>query len=431
MRLRVAVPVAVAGALLFLLSAGNGAEAGRVTFAVGGAPSELDFWEKVVRDFEGKTGVSVELLRQPTDTGLRRQSLVVALAARKSDPDVFLMDVAWLSQFAASGWLSPLDRFLAEAGPEGTKVFFERILRMTDTFGGRIIALPVYVDGGLLYYRVDLLKQYGLGGPPETWDELVRHSLKVQEAVRRANPAFHGFVWQGAQYEGLVCNFLEFAGREGGIAERDGTIVVDTKENRRAVRFMRNLIRGNRISPPNTYTEMREEETRLMFQQGNALFERNWPYAWPLHQGADSRVKGVTGIARLPSFAPGGGVSCLGGWHVGISRYSDAQPESWRLVRYLTSYEVQKEFALRLGWNPGRSDLYGDPEVLAKLPHFGVLRQVFDDARPRPLLPYYSQLSEILQRRINSALAGDLSPEEALSRAQQDIRRVLSRYRGR
>lgn len=168
-----------------------------------------------------------------------------------------------------------------------------------------------------------------------------------------------------------------------------------------------------------------------MFQQGNALFERNWPYVWPLHQGADSKVKGVTGIARLPAFSPGGSVSCLGGWHVGISRYSDAQAESWKLVRYLTSYEVQKEFALRLGWNPGRSDLYGDPEVLAKLPHFAVLRQVFDDARPRPLLPYYSQLSEILQRRINSALAGDLSPEEALSRAQQDIQRVLSRYRGR
>lgn len=431
MRLRVAIPAAVAAAFLMLHPFGTRAEAGTISFAVGGAPSELDFWEKIVRDFEAKSGVSVELLRQPTDTGLRRQSLVVALAARMSDPDVFLMDVAWLSQFAASGWLSPLDRFLSEAGSGGTGAFFERILKRTDTFDGKIVALPVYVDGGLLYYRKDLLERHGFGGPPETWDELVRQSLNVQEAVRRGNPSFHGFVWQGAQYEGLVCNFLEFAGREGGLVEREGTIDVDTPENRRAVRFMRDLIHSNGISPPNTFTEMREEEARLAFQEGNALFERNWPYAWPLHQDGDSRVKGVTGIARIPSFSPGGSVSCLGGWHIGISRYSDATPESWKLVRYLTSYEVQKELALRLGWNPGRSDLYGDPEILAELPHFRMLRKVFDDARPRPLLPYYTQLSEILQRRINAALAGDASPEEALSRAQQDIRRLLSRYRGR
>lgn len=431
MRLRVAIPAAITAVFLFLLPAGKGPNAGTISFAVGGAPSELDFWEKVVRDFQAETGVRVELLRQPTDTGLRRQSLVVALAARKNNPDVFLMDVAWLSQFAASGWLSPLDGFLSAAGSGGTGAFFDRILKTTDMFDGKVVALPVYVDGGLLYYREDLLKQYGLGGPPETWDELVRHSLKVQEAVRRGNPAFHGFVWQGAQYEGLVCNFIEFAGREGGLIERDGTIVVDTPENRKAVRFMRDIIRVDRISPPNTYTEMREEEARLAFQDGNALFERNWPYAWPLHQAGNSRVKGITGIARLPSFTPGGSVSCLGGWHVGISRYSNTPLESWKLVRYLTSYGVQKELALRLGWNPGRSDLYGDPELLAKMPHFRILRQVFDDARPRPVLPYYTQLSEILQRRINAALAGDASPEEALSQAQQDIHRVLTRYRGR
>jgi multiple sugar transport system substrate-binding protein len=431
MRLKFTIPVAVTAAILVLLPAAKGAEARAITLAVGGAPSELDFWEEVVRDFEAKTGVSVELHRQPTDTGLRRQSLMVALQARKSDPDVFLMDVAWLALFAASGWLSPLDRFLSEGGSRGTEVFFARILKLADTFEGKIVALPVYVDGGLLYYREDLLKRHGLSGPPKTWDELVQYSLKVQKAVRRGRPAFHGFVWQGAQYEGLVCNFLEFAGREGGLSERDGTIVVDTPENRRAVRLMRDLIRKYKISPPNTYTEMREEEARLAFQEGNALFERNWPYAWPLHQAADSRVKGVTGIARLPSFTPGGSVSCLGGWHIGISRYSDAPPESWKLVRHLTSYEVQKELALHLGWNPGRSDLYGDPEILAKMPHLGILREVFDDARPRPILPYYSQLSEILQRRLSAALAGDASPEEALSRAQRDIRRVLSRYRRR
>ena len=79
-----------------------------LTFAVGGAPSELDYWEELLREFTARTGIRVELLRQPTDTGLRRQMLTVPLQARVPSPDVFLMDVAWLAQFAASGWLEPL-----------------------------------------------------------------------------------------------------------------------------------------------------------------------------------------------------------------------------------------------------------------------------------------------------------------------------------
>ena len=87
--------------------------------------------------------------------------------------------------------------------------FFPRILALADTFGGELVAVPVYVDGGLLYYRSDLLRKYGLGGPPRTWDELLRYARTVQEGERKENPRFFGFVWQGAQYEGLICDFLE------------------------------------------------------------------------------------------------------------------------------------------------------------------------------------------------------------------------------
>ena len=98
MRSRIAL-LALLSAWLPLAAPGSAWAEGRtITFAVGGAPSELDFWEQLLRDFQAQTQIHVELLRQPTDTSLRRQSLVVALNARKSDPDVFLMDVAWLAQ---------------------------------------------------------------------------------------------------------------------------------------------------------------------------------------------------------------------------------------------------------------------------------------------------------------------------------------------
>jgi multiple sugar transport system substrate-binding protein len=430
MRIRIVLLAAalLSGAVRDAQPAGGRPPVKTLTFAVGGAPSELDYWEELVREFTARTGIRVDLLRQPTDTSLRRQTLSVALLARESDPDVFLMDVAWLAQFAASGWLAPLDPYLGRSGFSGRDAFFPRILELVDTWKGRTVALPLYVDGGILYYRTDLLRKYGIPRPPASWEQLLENALKVQRGERLDHPGFYGFVWQGAQYEGLVCNFMEFAGADGGLEAVGGEVIVDTPRNREALRFMRDLIHEYGISPPNTYTEMKEEETRAFFQEGNALFERNWPYAWSLHQAPGSKVKGVTGAAPLPAYEPGRGTACLGGWHVGLSRYGDATAEGAMLIGFLTSYEIQKKLALRLGWNSGRKDVYGDPEVVARLPYYKELRATIERARPRPVVPYYNQVSEILQRRLNEALAGRVPPGEALAAAQREIRAVLSRY---
>ncbi len=416
---------------VWLSQAGQGsvpAEAGTITFSVGGGAVEFDFWEQLMRDFHAETGIDVELMRKPMDTGLHRQSLIVPLSTRKSDPDVFLMDVAWLAQFAASRWLTPLDTYLAKGGCGDRNAFFPQILALADTYEGSLVALPVFIDGGLLYYRTDLLQKYGLGGPPRTLDELLRYAKKVQAGERPANSGFFAFVWQGAQYEGLICNFLEFAGSDGSFTVKDGSVSVDTPENRKALRFMHDLIHRHGVSPPNTYTEMKEEEVRRFFQGGNALFERNWPYAFALHEEEGSAVRGKIAIAPVPSFAPGRSLSTLGGWHVGISRFSDAKTESYRLLCFLTSYEVQKKMALHLGWNPGRRDVYEDRDVLERMPHFRKLRTAFENARPRPIVPYYSQLSEILQRHLNAALSGKSSPGEALATAQKQMQAIVSRY---
>lgn len=419
----------IAGLILCLLLGGCEQEKERrLTFAVGGAPAEIEFWEELVGEFSRESGIEVELMRQPTDSDQRRQGLVISLKAGQADPDVFLMDVVWLAQFSASGWLEPLSVLMRNSGLE-EGVFFRRVIATADRREGELVALPVYVDGGLLYYRQDLLEKYGLPGPPHTWDQMVDYSLEVQEKERKTNPDFFGFVWQGAQYEGLICNFQEVAASGGGgILVRDGEVSIDTPPNRMALGFQRDLIHRHRISPPSTYTAMKEEEVREAFQRGNALFERNWPYAWTLHQSEGSPVRGKVGLAPLPRFPAGESISTLGGWHVGISRHSDAREESWKLLRYIVSYRIQKKLALRLGWNPGRRDLYEDPEVLAELPHFGRLREVFDHLLPRPVLPYYTQVSNVIQRRLNAALAGQEPPQEALAAAEAQVRQIVRRY---
>jgi multiple sugar transport system substrate-binding protein len=408
--------------VFFLLFGCTGRASTRVVFAVGGAPTELTFWETLIGDFQSESGIPVEMVRLPTDSSQQRQGLLIPLEAGLSDPDVFLMDVAWVGLFAAAGWLEPLN------GKVDASPFFPNVVKEVDTMGGRLVALPVYMDGGLLFYRIDLLKEAGFDRPPRTWEDLVSSAMKVQERQRVNNPNFYGFVWTGAQYEGLVTVFMEFAGSTGGFTRKRGKIWLASPENIRALAFMRDLIWRERISPPSTYTTMKEEEVRRYFQQGNALYERNWPYAWALHQADGSKVKGRTGVAPVPAPRGGLGVSTLGGFHIAVSRYSDVKADALKFVRYVTSYESEKRLILNLGWNPGRQDLYEDPAVLAVAPHLSTLREVFANARPRPVVPYYTEISEIVQRHLNRALANEASPAAALAGADEEIAGLLARY---
>ncbi len=410
-------------AILLILAGCGRNEDGGLAFAVGGAPSELAAWEKVVKRFEEQNDIRVNILRQPANSQQQLQGLMVSLKSKQTNPDVFLMDVAWVGLFSAAGWLTPLERM--DRDP-----FFSDLLNKTDVYDGKLMAVPVYLDGGILYYRKDLLKEAGLGGPPKTWRELAESGRRVQKKMRKKDPGFFGFVWQGAQYEGLMVNFLEFAGKEGGLVlkKENGEVQVDLPANVDALSFMYDLIWKYEISPPSTYTEMQEEEVRTYFQAGSAMYERNWPYAWSLHQADDSPVKGKVGIAPLPDKEGGTTVSTLGGYHIGISRYTDRKAAARKFLDFVTSREAQRMVVLELGWNPGRRDLYDDEKILDKYPHFKNFKEIFRKARPRPVIPYYIQVSNVMQMYISGTLARNRKPEEALKRAQKEIDVLEKRY---
>ncbi len=402
-------------------------ETARLTFAVGGASNEIEFWEKIIGEFTDSTGIEVIVLRQPTDTEQRRQGLVIPLRSRQRDPDIFLMDVIWVGQFVAADWLESLDS-VAMASDIDLGNFFEPIIDQVDTYHDRLYALPVYNDCGLLYYRKDLLEKYGFGAPT-TWQELIESAVSIQKKERVKNPYFYGFVWQGAQYEGLICNFLEFAvSNNGGIIDSGGSMIVHTAQNIEATKLMYDFIDEYGISPPNTYTEMKEEETRLTFERGNALYERNWPYAWGLHNGEESPVRGKVAVTVLPRANDGQHASTLGGWHIGISRFSDRKTEASMLLKFVLSYETQKNLALMLGWNPGRSDLYEDEDINVSVPHLNILKKSFENAAARPTTPFYTQISDVLQKHLSAVLSGESSPDEALLNAQHEIKETLKRY---
>ncbi|MFP4240773.1 MAG: ABC transporter substrate-binding protein [Chitinispirillaceae bacterium] len=394
-----------------------------LSFMVGGAPNEIAYWEKVVEQFEKESGIAVKLIRQTTDTDQRKQSIILSLRGKRKNPDVMLVDVAWIGQLAASQWLLPLNSHDIDTDP-----FFDRVISLADTYNDSLIGLPLYVDGGLLYYRKDLLEKYGYSSPPRYWNELLEMAQKIQKSEKSQNENFWGYVWQGAQYEGLVCNALETFTSAGGQILDKKSPVVASDANQKALQFMKSFIHEHKVSPPNTFTDLKEEEVRMTFQAGNALFERNWPYAWKLHNSEESPVRDQVGIAPLPAFENNESAATLGGWHAVISTHTDVPQQAVKFIKHITSYKVQKEMVLNMGWNPGRSDLYTDEDILKKLPHLVELKPVFENAVARPVVPYYSEISQVLQKRINAALADQISAENALKKADSEIGDIVSTY---
>ena len=214
----------------------------------------------------------------------------------------------------------------------------------------------------------------------------------------------------------------------------DATRLVSTLDQPRAlaaVRFVRDRLIGE-ISPRGILTS-EEPESLSLFTKGTPIFHRNWPYAWKIaNDSKTSRIAGKVGIMPLPGFPGKKGVATLGGWQLGISRFS-TQPElAWRFVAFMTSAAIQKRIALATGRAPTRRALYDDPELLDAIPQLKSLLQIFRQAVPRPITPVYIPLSNIMQRYFSSILAlpdADLLARAAL--ATRDMNRVLDLLRER
>ncbi len=360
-------------------------------------------------------GIVVRDETLPASTDEQHQFYAINLDSRSNDFDVLSMDVIWVPEFARAGWLRDMTGLLAEGEQSA---FFPGPIQ-ADTYEGRLFAVPWYIDAGLLYYRRDLLKKYNRP-VPKTWKELVRTAREITGKEK----GLYGFIWQGKQYEGLVCNVLEYFWGNGGDVLSNGTPVIDSRENIEALTFMKDLIVTYKITPPLVTTAI-EEPTRHLFGSGKALFMRNWPYAWNIFNRPGSAVKGSVGVAVLPAFAGHKSASTLGGWQLGVNRYSQHAEEAEKLVRFLTSTAAQKTLALTVGYKPTRKALYKDPDLLREQPFVGSLYGIFMNARPRPATPYYMMITQVMQPEFSAALSGVKTPQAALDSAQKQIEHIL------
>ncbi|ALF31552.1 hypothetical protein C041_02363 [Brucella abortus 63/59] len=393
------------------------AQAVEISIAANSTGDNIKFLQERVAKFEKDTGNKVNIISMPSSSSEQFSQYRLWLAAGNSDVDVYQTDIVWAPQLS--------DQFidLTEATKDVTDAHFPSIIA-SQTVNGKLVALPFYTDAPALFYRKDLLEKYNKP-VPKTWDEMAATAKDIMEKERADGKAdLWGFVFQGNAYEGLTCNALEWIKSSGGgqIVEPDGEISVNNEKAAAAIDRARGWI--GTISPQGVLG-YQEEESRGVWQTGNAVFMRNWPYVYALSNSADSAVKGKFDVAPLPAMAEGEPpASALGGWNLAVSKYSTKQDAAIALVKFLASPEVQKAEAVELSRLPTIEALYDDKDVIAAQPFMANWKPIFQNAVPRPSAATkvkYNEVSSKFWTAVHKTLAGSGTAAENLELLEVEL----------
>jgi len=377
--------------------------AAELAIVSGDSGTGLAFLQSQLDKFKADTGNTVKIVPMPPSTTDQFSQYRLWLAAGNADIDVYQTDVIWAPQLS--------DQFLdlTDAAKDIVKDHFPSIIE-SQTANGKLVAIPAFTDAPALFYRKDLLEKYGKP-VPKTWDEMAATAKEIQDKERAAGAKdMWGLVFQGNAYEGLTCNALEWVKSFGGgqIVEANGDISINNEHAAKALETVKGWV--GTISPPGVLA-YQEEEARGVWQTGNAVFMRNWPYAYALGNGEDSAVKDKFGVSPLPAAtADDKPAAALGGWNFAVSKYSRHPEEAIKLALFLGSTESQKDRAINQTNLPSIISLYDDPDVAKAAPIIPQWKEVFMNAVPRPSAPTkikYNEVSSLFWSAVHDTLSGN------------------------
>lgn len=347
----------------------------------------------------------VNPIQQTDQANQQHDDLVHHFQAKSTAYDVVLVDVIWTAEFAANQWLVPLKGQFAV----DTSGLLQGPVKAA-TYNGTLYAAPETSDGGLLYYRKDLVQT-----PPTTWSQLISD-------CKKATSGMGCYAGQFAQYEGLTVNAAEAINSAGGeIVGSDGkTSKIDSPQAKQGLDFLVNGFKQGYI--PKEAITYQEEQGREAFQHGKLLFLRNWPYVYNhLVQDSDSVVKDKFGIAPLPGLN-GPGKSSLGGHSAAISAYSQHKGTALDFLKFILSDGAQNIFLNVGSLAPVKASLYSDPADVKKFPYLPTLKKSIDTAIPRPVSPFYPKITDAIATNVFQALQGKISVDACLKNIDQIIK---------
>ena len=391
---------------------GGGSASGPIVFATQGLGSEGDATKAAVADFEkANPDIHVNILTLSPTANDAYTQLTQRFAANSATPDVITSDVIWPATFAKAGWIKPLDSYNVDKSN-----FFEGQIE-AGTYDGKLYAVPWFINAQGVYYRKDLVQQ-----PPSSPQQLVQDA---QQAMQRDSALKMGMAFTGAEYEGVVTSFMNFAAGFGGTLNLRH---VASNQNVEALTYMKDLIYQYNITPQ-AATSWQEPDVEKAYLSGQTPFAMNWPYVFAEVQAApggtptNPAVYNKTGWIPFPSTSSP--KSTLGGTVLAINARSRHAAAAYKFIHYLESDKAQIARAIAAGDPPAVRSAYTD-KLFSQAPFFRDMEKVFDVVQSRPVTPVWPQVSSALQTQINAALTNQVDPKTALMQAQQQINQILN-----
>jgi multiple sugar transport system substrate-binding protein len=378
---------------------------GDVTWCIG--KDTTGAFTTVVDNFnKANPNANAKLLQLPTAADEQRRLQIQRLRAESGECDVLGVDVIWTAEYAAQGWVLDVTEALSRRKDE----FIPSTVETTE-YEGKNWAIPFNTNAGFIYWRTD---QAG-DQPPESWESMYQTAQQDD-----------GIVYQGARYEGLTVNFLELLYSAGGdVVNQDATeATADSQETRDVLEFMQKGIDDG--AAPKAVTTYMEEESRRAFEAGNATFLRNWPYVYALAKESD--IADDFAVSTFPDYGGSPGAGVLGGYNLAISAYSENPEGSLAFAEFATSPEAQVIQASKASLPTVLTEVYTDPQVKKALPFADELLQAVEQAKPRPVTPVYPQVSEAIYNNVFAVLQGDMSPDEAATKMNDEIQQALETF---
>jgi multiple sugar transport system substrate-binding protein len=375
------------------------AEKVTVKFAV--QPDNTDALVQIIDAFNAENdSYQVETVILTNDSGNMHDLLLNSLSSNSAEYDVISMDVVWAGEFAAAGYLQPLDAMIKDAGWAPTD--FNAGSMASGKYKGKNYVLPYFPDLGFLYYRSDIVDQGDaakLQSGDYTWEDL----LTMAEGYAGEGGTKYGHVYQSKQYEGLTCNVNEFTSNWSDV------------ENGLAI--MKQF--ADSAATPKDILVYTEGETHNAFLNGESVFARNWPYMNGMAASGEYTID-ETKIGRAP--LPNGGT--VGGWILGVNTKSERQEAAKVFIRFLAGPEGQKINATVGSYLPGFNALLNDNEVKASNvlltdPGF---QNALKKTIARPVAENYSEVSDTIQINAHAYLSGNGDLADAVSAIEEALK---------
>ena len=375
--------------------------------------SALDKWNS------SHPNEQIRLIELPESADQQRQQMIQNGQTKSDAYSILNVDVVWTAEFAANGWIEQL--------PDNAFPLDKILPPVVDTvkYFDKLYAAPYLTDGGMLYYRKDLLDAASISSPPKTWDEMTQDCAKIK--AMPGNASLGCYAGQFDKYEGLTVNFSEAVNSAGGqIVDDQGKPNVDTPQAKQGLDFLVNGFKSG-LMPKEAIT-YKEEEGRRAFQDGTLIFHRQWPYQYTKANANDgsSKVAGKFAVAPLPGLS-GPGKSTLGGHNLAISKYAKNKGSALEFIKFLTSESEEKLHLQKTSEAPVWADLYDDPALQQQFPYLATLKASVTAASSRPKVVKYGDATTAIEEEAYAAITGTKSSDQALKDLQSKLQTIIAK----